>query len=100
MKQWNVNYVQSNFPRKDAKEILAIQIPQRQVRDRGVWSSSIDGVYNAKAGYQFGYEQKFGNCTIPQNRGWSKIWHLTIPHKMKIFLCGIFVVTVYLFARD
>lgn len=64
-KQWNVRYVQQQFLEEDAKAILAIQIPQRDVQERIVWTGSSNGIYSAKAGYHFWYDQYIGTSNIP-----------------------------------
>lgn len=28
----------------------------------------------------------FGNTTVPQSVGWKKVWHLQLPHKVKVFI--------------
>lgn len=85
-RQWNTSYVQEHFVEEDVRAILAIIVPQQDRQDRVVWSESSNGVYTAKAGYRFWYDQVFGTSSIPQSNGWNKIWRLQIPHKMKIFI--------------
>lgn len=52
-KQWDVVKVQQQFLKVDAEAILAIRVPNRDLRDRIVWAHSTNGVYSAKSGYHF-----------------------------------------------
>ena len=70
----------------DAEAILAVRIPQREVADRMVWANSNNGMYTAKGAYHFWYETNFGATNLPLSMGWKKIWHLSLPHKMKVFI--------------
>lgn len=84
--QWNVSLVQQLYLDVDAKVILVIPVPQREINDRIAWAESTNGVYTAKAGYHFGHAQNIGTLNVPQSEGWSKIWRLQNPHKLKIFV--------------
>ncbi|XP_074324343.1 uncharacterized protein LOC141661258 [Apium graveolens] len=85
-KEWNTILIKNNFLQEDAEAILASRIPQRTVADRMVWAHSSNGIYTAKAAYHFWYEANFGSTIIPQCTGWKKIWHLNLPHKIKVFV--------------
>lgn len=78
--------MQDHFVEEEARAILAITIPQQVRQDIVVWTESSNGVYTARAGYRFWYDQMFGTSSIPQSNGWKRIWRLQIPHKMKIFI--------------
>ena len=84
--KWNMALIQRNFLKDDAEAILSIPIPQRTVRDRVVWTHSTDGAYTAKHAYRFWYDAHFGDNGIPQSTGWKSIWHLQLPHKIKVFV--------------
>lgn len=61
-------------------------VPQRGVSDRVVWANSSNSLYTTKITYHFWYEAHFGTSTIPQCTGWKRVWHLQIPHKIKVFI--------------
>lgn len=48
-----------------------------------------NGQYNVKMGYQMWHNFSIGTATVTQANGWSKIWHLDVPHKVRIFLWRI-----------
>ena len=40
----------------------------------------------AKTGYQLWHARNIGVGSIAQSNGWSKLWNLDLPHKVKLFL--------------
>lgn len=84
IKAWDVQKVNSLFPSCDAKAILATPIPQTQEVDRLAWTQCADGKYSVKKGYQ--YWQNTITGTISRGVGWSQLWRLEIPQKVKVFL--------------
>lgn len=86
VKQWDISKVNSLFTNCDAKAILALPVLTNQVYDRIAWNFTMDGRYTVKSGYNF-WHKHFGECRqITIHKGWSKIWCLEVPHKLKIFL--------------
>lgn len=85
-KQWNTSLIRRNSLKEDAYAILALHIPQRVGTDRMVWANASNAIYTAKRAYHLWYENKFGTNTIPQCTGWKRIWHLNLPHKIKVFV--------------
>lgn len=83
---WNLVRVRELFSKDDALAILATNVPQHQVVDRIVWSKSTDGIYSVKTGYRVWQNLYAGNSRCAQLEGWSRIWRLSIPHKVKIFI--------------
>lgn len=66
-KRWNETLIRQSFLPVDAATILSMHIPQRETRDKIAWTFSNNGVYSAKTGYQFWYNLKFDNASIPQS---------------------------------
>ncbi|XP_074374230.1 uncharacterized protein LOC141714621 [Apium graveolens] len=62
MKQWDVGRIKAHFLENNAKAIITVPLPQREVKNMVVWVESTDG------------------------EGWKKIWRLALPHIFKIFL--------------
>ncbi|XP_074336668.1 uncharacterized protein LOC141673834 [Apium graveolens] len=85
-KTWDPVRVRESFSSGDALAILATNVPQRQVEDRIVWSKSIDGIYSVKTGYYVWQNLYAGDSGCAQSEGWRRIWRLSIPHKVKIFV--------------
>ena len=85
-KLWHSDKVFEQFNIADAKAILATSVPQHSVEDRIVWSMSTDGLYNVKTGYHFWHNRHVGNSLCTRSGGWNKLWRLTVPHKLKVFL--------------
>lgn len=74
------------FSTVDASAILATRVPSHVTCDRIAWSITKDGQYDVKTGYRFWYENNIVTAVSSQSSGWSRIWRLILPHKMKIFL--------------
>lgn len=74
------------FTMVDADVILATRVPQHDIDDRIVWSSSKDGIYTVKAGYRYRHDRNIDSSAVPQSNGWHRVWQLALPHKFKIFL--------------
>lgn len=85
-KSWNVGLINSMFEGVDVAAILSTSIPQREVKDRVAWTGTSNGIYSAKSGYNFWFERMVGVDHVPQHQGWSKVWRLSLPHKVKIFI--------------
>lgn len=85
-KKWNINLVREQFLKEDADAILALHIPQRDIGDKVAWTGSNKGIYNAKSGYQYWHRLNLSHIELPQNVGWKKVWHLKLPHKVKVFI--------------
>lgn len=66
--------------------ILNTLIPQNKVKDRIAWAFSSDGKYSVKSGYKYWQEQFAENIDIISSDGWSRIWRVDVPHKIRIFL--------------
>lgn len=74
------------FTVDDASAIWSTRVPQHGISDRIGWASSNNGVYNVKDGYRYWHDQNSRSTAITQSKGWSRIWRLPLPHKMKKFL--------------
>lgn len=85
-KQWDAHLIMECFLPEDAKAILSVYIPQRDVNDRLVWVDSSTCMYSAKTGYRFCQTHSVGTPNIPQCHGLRRIWGLLIPHKVKTFI--------------
>lgn len=83
---WDATKVHYLFSSDDADNILAIPVPKNQVQDRIVWKYSLDGIYSAKSGYRFWQQQYSDYKKLEVSKGWSKIWKIQVPQKVKIFL--------------
>lgn len=39
-----------------------------------------------KSGYQFWVNSTLGSNSVPEEKGWNKLWNLRLPHKVRTFL--------------
>lgn len=85
-KRWNVALVTENFLLADAKSILSIPIPRRDVKDKVVWAWSTTGLYTAKDRDRYWLNQNNSITNVSQCQGWRKLWSPFVPHKIKIFI--------------
>lgn len=85
-KAWDVNKVFRHFSSEDANAILNTRIPQGYTRDRIAWVHTDNGQYTVKSGYFEWCKIHTASEGIYLSNGWSKIWRLKIPHKVKVFL--------------
>lgn len=85
-KQWNADLVRAQFCDEDVNAILVTPIPQDPIRDRIAWVMSANGHFDVKSGYRPWSNQSSLSVSVPQNKGWSKLWMVNIPHKMRVFL--------------
>ncbi|KAL8111232.1 hypothetical protein AgCh_019083 [Apium graveolens] len=86
LKSWDVTKVKACFNQADADAILSTRIPRTGTKDRVAWCHSSDGKYTVKTGYQWWHKNHVGELGLQQSKGWSNIWRLNVPHKIKIFL--------------
>lgn len=85
-KIWNAEKLRLYFNNEDVEAILNIRIPQGSTRDRIAWVHASNGKYSVKSGYYQWCQQHNVDGGVVQSRGWSKLWQLKIPHKIKVFL--------------
>lgn len=83
---WDVMKVKSCFNQVDAEAILTTRIPSSGTQDRIAWCHSSNGKYTVKMGYQQWHKNHIGEIGLQQSKGWSNIWRLSVPHKIKLFL--------------
>lgn len=74
------------FSDVDANAILATSVSQQSVDDRIVWAQSTNDLYNVKTRYREWKNHFAGNSRIIQSGGWTGLWRLDIPQKIKIFI--------------
>lgn len=70
---------------------MASRIPQSPFADMVAWVRTTHGQYNAKSSYYLWHERNIRATEVTQSNGWGKIWKLSLPHKIKVFLwrvCG------------
>lgn len=92
-KDWNEERIRQMFMVVDVNAILATRVPQHDVEDRIVWSSSKEVIYTAKAGYRYWHDIIIVNSATPLSSGWHRIRRLAFPINSKS-LSGDSVVTI------
>ena len=82
-KKWDEAKVRLQFSDEDANAILNTHIPDMCIKDRIAWSHSHNGQYTVKSGYQYWHKNHSIATGVQASNGWSKIWSLQIPHRMR-----------------
>lgn len=85
-RKWDEGKVSRLFSDEDARLILTSPIPLNPNEDRVVWHSTTNGQYSVKTGYHLWSDASLSRSNVIQGSGWSKLWNLDIPHKVKTFL--------------
>lgn len=85
-KAWDERKIRNTFNNTDAEAILTTRTSQGSTEDRLAWVHSSSGQYTVRSGYQQWQLNHFRSGGIRQSNGWDMIWHLNVPHKIKIFL--------------
>lgn len=85
-RSWDAAKVMEFFSASDASLILQTGIPHGTVQDRIAWPRSSNGVYTVKSGYQQWCDKNLGNTGVLPSSGWSRLWRISVPHKVKTFL--------------
>lgn len=89
-RKWDVDKVNNLFTNCDANAILAIPFPRGQAPDRMSWTFTNNGKYSVKSGYRFWHDQYSDCITRDQcSKGWTKLWRLEVPHKVRVLLWRI-----------
>ncbi|KAL0011189.1 hypothetical protein SO802_006297 [Lithocarpus litseifolius] len=75
----------------EADLILKIPLSPTNVEDKLIWPHVPNGVYTMRFGYRFLVKDKLSPSPSPHSQGettivWSRIWGLSVPNKVKIFL--------------
>lgn len=60
LKQWYIDRVKMHFDEEDAKAILMIPIPHREVRDRVAWVESADEQFHSRLDISIGKTKQVG----------------------------------------
>lgn len=89
-KSWDSPKVCRFFEEEDARLILATRIPQSEVEDRVAWIKTSNGQYSVKSGYHQWHESNVSSSNVTPSNGGGKIWRISIPNKVKVFLWHFF----------
>lgn len=89
-KSWDEIKVRLSFNQVDADAIVNTCIPQSGTKDMIARIHSSNGQYMVKMGYQQWHKNHVGDIGVQQSKGWSIIWSLEVPHKIKIFIWRIY----------
>jgi hypothetical protein len=88
-KEWDIEKINSLFPSEVVRDILSVPLLPLVREDKLIWSEENDGVYSVRSGYR--KLMKEGNKGYGPNReeGWSSIWKIHAPPKVKHLLWRI-----------
>ena len=90
-KWWRVNTVRATFLPFKADTILRIPLSHNLLEDKIIWIRSSCEVFIVKSGYHLAHNLLESNAREECSNGnlckhvWRKLWHLTLPAKVKIF---------------
>ena len=94
---WNENLVRSVFIPLDAEAILQSPLCTRQVDDFWAWAEERKGVFSVRSAYwmiqrtklgreAWMYEQGGSSDSQVAEQGWTDLWQIRGPSKLKFFL--------------
>lgn len=94
---WNEQLVRSTFIPIDAEAILQIPLCTRQIEDFWAWSEDRRGIFSVRTAYRmiqqtklsresWLYEQGGSSHTDADSQGWTKLWGIKVPSKLKLFM--------------
>jgi len=93
---WKETEVLNLFEDRIANEILSIPLNPNQQEDTLMWKGNKVGKYTVKSGYNMlcaqtkVAEQNRASISFqPPRTLWTKLWHLSIPPKLRIFMWSI-----------
>ncbi|XP_073363453.1 uncharacterized protein [Aegilops tauschii subsp. strangulata] len=91
---WREEVVRQVFVSANAEAILKIPLCTRHVDDFWAWSGDPKGRFSVKSAYKLIHKMKMGRedwldeaeeMSSGESKGWSSIWGLQVPSKLKIF---------------
>lgn len=85
-KEWDEERIRQSFQETDVTAFLDIRIPENARVDRLAWTASTDGCYSVKSGYNYWQSASSPVSQVQQSNGWNRLWRLSLPPKVKIFL--------------
>ncbi|XP_026405082.1 uncharacterized protein LOC113300114 [Papaver somniferum] len=86
-KIWNTQLLNQYFSSEQIREITSIRIP-KQGQDKLRWSLTSCGAFTTKSTYNELTKHNKGASTLHhmEGKGWLKLWHLEVAHKVQMFL--------------
>jgi hypothetical protein len=86
VKRWDENKLRSLFSLEVVNEILALLVLDLVREDKLIWCEENDGVYSVRTGYQILMKENNKGYGLRQIEGWSSIWRIKAPPKVKHLL--------------
>ena len=80
--QWDLDLIADIFQPRDQQLIFNIPLSSRVVDDQWYWTQEEGGIYSVKTGYRV----RMDPIISPFSHLWTKICHLQIPPKVRIFV--------------
>ena len=89
---WRTNIINGLFNERDVKTIASMPIINEVEEDKHLWNFTPHGEYNVSSAYRHVMENLVDNTNFCVESSWTKLWHLKVPQKVKVFLwrvaCG------------
>lgn len=91
-REWKEPVLNHFFERRIVNEILSIPITMQTKPDQLIWTGNNTGNYTVKSEYYKVYDNsnqqdrnRASTSYQPPRTLWTKLWHLSIPPKLKVF---------------
>ena len=78
--------LQDFFNKHDVQAISKILLPYFTEDDKLIWTLTKNGRYSVKFGYRVACNISQVGLRREMSEGWKKIWHLSVPPKVKVFV--------------
>jgi ribonuclease HI len=83
---WNHKLLHQTFHQCDVDEIVKIPTNLLHTDDERIWNSSRNGIYSVRSAYYLLTQVIIETDHLRVEGNWKKLWKLTVPHKVKLFL--------------
>jgi hypothetical protein len=88
-KEWDREKIISLFPSDLVHDILAVPLLPLVKEDKLIWSEENDGIYSVRTGYRKLMKERNRGYGPYREVGWSRIWKIHAPPKVKHLLWRI-----------
>jgi ribonuclease HI len=88
-KEWDIEKINSLFPSDLVRDILAVPLLPLVREDKLIWSEENDGIYSVRTGYRKLMKDINKGYGPHREVGWSSIWKIRAPPKVKHLLWRI-----------
>lgn len=84
--EWDLEILRDLFNEQDVVQIQKIPLNCSRTEDSWMWIDEEKGNYSVKSGYRKLCQTEYGLPNLVFEFNWLKIWNLSVPPKVKIFV--------------